>query len=152
MATTNLTRSSVVGRLVMANRISELRGMSEWLTEGVRSLGLPETVVFNFDLCANEAVGNIILYGYSEPAEHQIVLRLLYDAAEIALEVTDDGKPFDPLSYPRRVPPTSLEEARVGGFGIELIRSLMSECHYEQAGGRNVFRMIHRIKPPAGAP
>lgn len=123
--------------------------MSAWLDERVRAFGFSDSVVFKFDLCANEAVSNIILYGYPEPGDHQIMLRLDYGGPALELEVVDDGAPFNPLSYPRRVPAKNLEDAEIGGFGIELIKSVMSECRYERTEGKNVFRMVHRVEEPS---
>ena len=78
------------------------------------------------------------------------MVRLSYEGAMLELEVIDDGAPFNPLLHPRRGPPTSLEEAGIGGFGIDLIKSLMTECRYEHAAGENGFRMIHPVEQPLG--
>jgi serine/threonine-protein kinase RsbW len=131
-------------QFVIPNRISALRQMSAWLEERVRTLGFPDSVVFKFDLCANEAVSNVILYGYPEPGDRQILLRLGCEGRVLELEIVDDGTPFNPLAYPRRVPATRLQDAEIGGFGIELIKGLMSECSYERTAGNNVFKMVYR--------
>ena len=126
--------------------------MSSWLDRVIRQMGLTEELRFSFDLCANEAVTNIISYAYPENGTHKIVLRLSSAVDSVGLEIEDDGIPFNPLAVPPPVRPASLEEARIGGLGVELIRNFMDECSYTRHNGRNVLKLTARLDPipPAG--
>lgn len=128
--------------LDISNCLSEVRRMSLWLDAIARQLGLPEKLLFNIDLCANEAVTNIISYAYPENGMHKISLQLSSTDSSVILEIEDDGIPFNPLEFPPHVRPTSLEEAKIGGLGVHLIQSFMDECSYIRQNGRNILRMI----------
>src|SRR4051794_24174619 len=99
--------------------------MSLWLDKEIRQLGLPEQVLFNFDLCANEAVTNIISYAYPHNGNHKILLQIAIAQDAVSLTIEDDGIAFNPLEEPKHVQPTSLEAARIGGLGVDLIRNFM---------------------------
>lgn len=128
--------------LAIPNQLSALREMSAWLDAKLRHLGMAEELIFNFDLCANEAVTNIVSYAYPECGVHEILLRLSLQDASVTLEIEDDGMPFDPLARPPHVQPESLEQAAIGGLGIDLIRSIMDECHYARQHDRNILKLI----------
>lgn len=115
--------------------------MSLWLDAAFRQLGLPAALLFKFDLCANEAVTNIISYAFPENGRHEISVRMSFIDLVASLEIEDDGIPFNPLDAPQHVQPASLEEAKIGGLGIDLIRRFMDECTYVRHNGRNLLKM-----------
>lgn len=123
--------------------------MSLWLDATSRQLGLPAELLFKFDLSANEAVTNIISYAFPENGIHEISLRLSVTKLAASLEIEDDGIPFNLLEAPGHVQPASLEEAHIGGLGIDLIRDFMDECHYVRHNGRNVLKLTVNV-PQAG--
>src|SRR5205814_118236 len=121
-----------MSRLSIGNQPEDLRQMSAWLWERCTAAGIPEEVVQRLDLCANEAVGNIISYAYAGEGAHRIQLELLSTGNELSLEVRDDGRAFNPLEVPEHEQPASLAEAGIGGLGVHLIRRLMTRCEYER--------------------
>lgn len=133
--------------LAVDNRLTEVGRMSAWLETTFHQLGLPNELLFKFDLSANEALTNVISYAFPDQGEHQIALRIQVTDVIVSLEIEDDGIAFDPLAAPEHVQPTSLEDAKIGGLGIDLIRKFMDECHYARRQGKNVLRLIAAIPP-----
>lgn len=119
--------------------------MSLWLDAEIRQLRFSEDLLFNFDLCANEAVANIISYAYPENGLHKISLQLSSVDSSVSLEIEDDGIPFNPLERSPHLQPASLEEAKIGGLGVDLIRHFMDECSYVRHNGKNVLKMTTHI-------
>jgi anti-sigma regulatory factor (Ser/Thr protein kinase) len=132
-------------RLVIPNDLAALRPMSRWLEECVRAHDAPEQLAFNFDLCANEAVTNIISYAYPDDGRREIRLRCFREDGALCLEIEDDGIPYDPLARPEHAQPDSLDDAGIGGLGVDLIRSFMDECRYARRNGRNVLTLVARL-------
>jgi acyl-CoA thioester hydrolase len=60
--------------------------------------------------------------------------------------VQDFGREFDPLSLPIPDLSASLDERKVGGLGIHLMRSLMDEVKYRRVDGKNLLSMRKRIR------
>lgn len=128
-------------QLVIRNQLSELRPMSSWLSQSIKTMGGSDMEVFNFDLCANEAVTNIISYAYTDQELHKILLDITRLGNMICLSIEDDGSPFNPLDRPVHLIPHNLEEAQIGGLGVDLIRKLMRKCDYSRVNTKNIFRM-----------
>jgi len=115
--------------------------MSLWIDAASRQLGLPAGWISKLDLCANEAVANIISYAFPDEGMHEISMRLSFNGSSASLEIEDDGIPFNPLVAPEHVQPASLEEVLIGGLGIKMIRRYMDKCKYIRRKGKNVLKM-----------
>ena len=95
---------------------------------------LPAPVRRSLQIALDELLTNTIDYG----AVGQATVELEAPGDRVTLRLTDDGRPFDPFA--RAAPDTSLplEERRIGGLGIHLVRGLMDEVSYQRREGRNV--------------
>jgi len=59
--------------------------------------------------------------------------------------VTDDGKPFNLNEIREEIDPdSSLENRKIGGLGIHLIRSLADRIDYHRKEGRNVVEIFKK--------
>ena len=134
-------------RLVIGNDLSELRRMTDWLRTSCETAGVSGDVIFKLDFCANEAVANIINYAYESPGPRTITLELNETEGGARLVISDDGKPFNILEAPEHQLPESIEEARVGGLGIHLIRRLITDSEYRRVGGLNVLSLEAQHNP-----
>ena len=126
-------------RLTISNEMAELRRMSEWLVSKCLACGIQKEMLSRLEVCANEAVTNIIRNAYDDSKGHGITLELDKTATGARLVIRDDGKPFNVLETPEHRQPASLADARIGGLGIPLIRRLMSQCAYRRENGINVL-------------
>jgi anti-sigma regulatory factor (Ser/Thr protein kinase) len=93
-----------------------------------------------------EAFTNILNFGFKDSGEHQILVCIALEDEWITMSFEDDGIPFDPLRVPSPDTASSLEERRVGGFGIHLIKNVVDQLEYTRQEGRNRLVMKKRIK------
>ena len=142
---------AMADRLEIANDLGELARMSGWLLDRAAAAGIEESLLPRLDLCANEAAENIIRHAFQPGAPHSITIELWRTTAGAELRISDDGRPFDPLSLPDPVRPASLAEARIGGLGVHLMRSMASRCAYAREGGCNVLVLEVAVLPGAAA-
>lgn len=77
-------------------------------------------------------------------AEKHIVLHLDRQGADVALDVEDEGGQFDPRQVPQPAPATSLQDARVGGWGIPILRRFSDDLRYRHEDGRNRLTLLFR--------
>jgi serine/threonine-protein kinase RsbW len=59
------------------------------------------------------------------------------DDTMLHAEVSDDGRPFDPMSHQLPTTPLDLESVQIGGMGIKLMRSFAQRMAYERVGAMN---------------
>lgn len=108
--------------------------------------GLPDAVVFNLNLCLDELITNIVSYGYDDDASHVIAVKLTFAGERLVVEVTDDGRPFDPLS--EVAPPdldSDLDQREAGGLGVHFVRTLMDDVRYRRDGAFNRLTLSKRV-------
>ena len=98
----------------------------------------------------DDLLNNIISYAYDDSAAHEIEVRVRLRDGRLSVTVSDDGKPFNPLT--RAAPDTSLplHDRKVGGLGIHLVRQLADEISYQRRTGRNEVTLSLLVDPPAG--
>jgi anti-sigma regulatory factor (Ser/Thr protein kinase) len=131
--------------VTLHNRLSELGRLGKVVAAFVEEHHLPDKVLYAVNVALDEILTNIISYGYDDQADHEIVLRLSFDAAELTAEVEDDGRHFNPLEAPEPDLGKPLEERPIGGLGIHLTRKLMDHLEYRRLGGRNLLVMRKKV-------
>jgi len=118
-------------RLTLQPRLEELSLVPDWLNRCSESLGLTEDLLFKLNLCIEEGFANLVLHGAGvEPAE-PVQLDLHREASLLILRMTDRSRPFDPTSAAPPPADASLEDARIGGQGIHLMKSFSESWTYE---------------------
>ena len=102
-------------------------------------------------LAAEETMSNVANHAYGGKGGRIRVAASL-DASEIAVEVRDDGPEFDPLRpAPARAPAKDVDDAVIGGLGLELVRSMMSGLDWKREDGKvNRLRMVRRRAAAGG--
>ena len=130
-------------RLVLHNDLAELKRLAAWI-EGWGHRGVSTDVSFAVQLCLEEAVANVIMYGGPRDERLEIMVEVERNGAMLVARVVDNGREFDPTRVPPPSTPTSLAEAKIGDLGIHLMRSFASGMHYERRDGCN--RLTLRFK------
>ena len=101
-------------------------------------------ILFRVDLVMDELVVNIMDYGYDD-ADHEIDITFTSEPDSVSIEITDEGRSFDPLNDAPEPDLTSpIEERRVGGLGVYLARTMMDELVYRREGDRNYLTLVKR--------
>jgi serine/threonine-protein kinase RsbW len=136
-------------RLVLRNDVAELQRLAGWL-ERLAQQGMSSDVSFAVQLCLEEAVANIIMYGAARGDRLEIAVELERNGGTLVARIEDNGRQFDPTRAPPPAVAASLEQAKVGDLGIHLMRSFASGMDYERRDGRN--RLTLRFAESASSP
>lgn len=127
-------------RIEVPNRREAIAPAMEAAEAWLEERQTPSKVAYFVALAIEEIVTNCIHYGYDDEAEHTIVITLDVQDGTLAVGIVDDGRPFDPLAAPEPDLTIQVQDRRVGGLGIHLLRNLADRIHYERVDGTN--RMI----------
>ena len=133
--------------LILKNEIAEIEKIQLFLEELSSEWGFSGKHVFELNLLLEEYVVNIIHYGYSDNAVHEIKIFFKEGDHSISILIEDDGNVFDlteePTSEDINKP---VEERKIGGLGIHFIKSLVDDVSYQRANGLNKLTLIKHIK------
>src|SRR5205085_416106 len=130
--------SSVSCELRIANDISEIERVAEWVDDFGAKNRLANEVIIAFNVSLDEIINNIISYGYEDSGPHDIVLRLELQEGSIEAVIEDDGRPFNPLLVP--TPDLTVQPRPIGGVGLHFVRNLMDHLEYARGEGINQLR------------
>lgn len=124
------------------NRISEMASVVDLVNKFCASHKLSTHLEVALNVSIDEALNNIISYGYGDGQEHSILVRLAMESDNVTATIEDDGKPFNPTAAP---PPDLKSHDRMRGFGIHYIRTLMDDVRYARQEGLNRLEMRKRL-------
>lgn len=133
-------------KVILENRLDELQRFITTLTEFARVGGLPEEVSFSVQLAIDELFTNIVSYGYDDEDSHQIEIKMSVQARELRIDLIDDAKQFDPLHEAAQPDlDASLEDRRIGGVGIHLVKTMMDEVSYKYEDSKNQLTLVKKF-------
>ena len=98
-----------------------------------------------FCLALDELITNILTYGLVGRDDGVITLTVEYRDGALHAELADNGPPFDPSASEVDAPSGSVEDRKVGGLGIALIKAVMDRLDYRRESGFNRLKMEMKI-------
>src|SRR5574341_217982 len=127
-----------------ANR-REITRVNAAFAEFADAHALPASVRRSVQVVLDELLSNTLTYGFAGREGGEVTVEAVLRADRVCLTLIDDGRPVDPFG--RAAPDTALpvEERRVGGLGIHLVRHMMDEVSYQRRADRNVVVLAKRL-------
>jgi serine/threonine-protein kinase RsbW len=125
----------------LKSNLSELDKLCRKLETFGQKTGLSKKFVFELNLVLDELFTNIISYGFDDDCEHIIKVTMTPEKGGLCLCIEDDGKPFNPAEFEIPDVSCSIEECKIGGLGIHIIRKLMDDICYERCEDKNVLKL-----------
>ena len=116
-------------------RLEALPAALEFVGAALRKAGVAQERIARCDLMLEELFRNSVLHGYGGDDNASIWIGV----EEECLWYEDEARPFDPLTadLPDGGAIRPVEEQRIGGVGLMLIRQLPQQVEYIRCGGRN---------------
>jgi serine/threonine-protein kinase RsbW len=133
--------------LRIANDIAELTRVAEAIDEFCAAQAIPAANAFKLNIALEELLTNTISYGYGDEQRHEIAIDIAREGDTIVLEVSDDARAYDPLNAPPPDLDSAIEDRRVGGLGVHLVKTLMDDVRYAYRDGRNHITLRKKIAP-----
>ena len=121
--------------------LSELKTLNQHLTHFGQVYGLSETFISEINICLDELFTNIVLYGFKDDLEHIIRFRLNLNGNTLILNIEDNGIPFNPLIKKDSELPADINNAKIGGLGIHIVKKLVDDVWYERKRGKNILKL-----------
>jgi serine/threonine-protein kinase RsbW len=112
--------------------------------------GLPAPVRRSVNVALDELLTNTLAYGFAGREGGELTVEVERRPDRVSVTLTDDGRPFDPFGIAAPDTARPVEERRIGGLGIHLVRRMMDEVSYHRRADRNVVVLAKRL--PASHP
>ena len=138
----------VAGKLdmVLENDLQEVARVLDRLELFFADEGIMLQQGLRFCLALDELITNILSYGLAGRVDGVITLTVEHKNGALRAELADNGPHFDPLASEIDVPSASIEDRKLGGLGLTLVKAVMDRLDYRYAGGFNRLDMEMKIQ------
>lgn len=124
--------------------VSNLDAVTAFVDEELEKLDCPMKAQMQIDVAIDELFSNIAYYAYS-PGTGEATIQFDYSDGFVILTFIDSGIPFDPTKKIDPDTTLSLEERKIGGLGIYLVKKSMDSVEYRFENGQNVLTIKKKI-------
>ena len=119
--------------LELPNDLRAIERAVTYLVDRGREIGFDyDRLRLNFRVGVTEALANAMLYGNCRDPRKRVRIEAHLTPTEITVQVTDEGRGFDPAKV--LDPTLPVNRTRTGGRGIYLIRKLMDRVEFNERG------------------
>jgi serine/threonine-protein kinase RsbW len=130
----------------LKSSLAELDNLCQNLEAFGQKIGLSKKFIFEINLALDELFTNIITYGFDDEDEHCIKVTITPENEELCMCIEDDGVPFNPIEFETPDVSCSVEDCKIGGLGIHIMKKLMDDICYQRCGGKNILTLKKKIK------
>jgi len=132
--------------LTIPNSLSENARVKEHFDAFSHHYGIPDKTRLKMHVVIDELLTNIISYAYLDDEKHDIGIKVELSADRLKMSLVDDGIPFNPLGIETPDTELALEERKIGGLGIHLVRKMMDRVSYRRSIDKNVITVVEFLK------
>ena len=134
--------------LIVPAHVDQLHRIAQMAAHAAAEVGFDSVQSGRIELAVDEACSNIIEHAYGGKAGSIGVEIVPERNRQITIVLTDTGKSFDPDSVPDYVPCKSIDELKIGGLGLHLMRQTMDDVCFEfnVPGEQGKFNRLTMVK------
>ena len=104
-------------------------------------------------LCVEEVFMNITHYAYNPetgPAQISVDMVGGSEPTRIVISFADEGRPYDPLKTQEPDIDADLDDRKIGGLGVYLVKTTMDNVEYEHKDGKNILTIEKDLDQKVG--
>jgi sigma-B regulation protein RsbU (phosphoserine phosphatase) len=131
----------VTGSITLPATLDQLGVVERMINEELEKRLCPVGVMRKIEVALEELFVNVCRYAYAdqrEPGEVQVSYAYSTNPSAITIELRDQGTPFDPVKREDPTKPSSIQETKIGGLGIYMVKKTMDDLIYMYDHGSNV--------------
>lgn len=125
-------------------QIGELDAIQETIRSISAEGNWPPDLTYQIELILEELCINVINHGEVDGTQ-PIKVVIVSGTDEVTIEISDNGKAFDPtkdVKTPSKI--TSIEDSGIGGWGVHLAHTFSDEMRYKRVDGMNCLTLVKR--------
>lgn len=139
------SESMAVFHMIIKNDLPEIANVNAKFEKFTHTHNLPAVMRQKMSLAFDDLLNNVISYAFRDDEEHEIEIRGELTRNRLTVTISDDGVPFNPLGIQAPDTSLSLEDRKVGGMGIHLVRSMVDDISYRRGVNRNVLSLVMHV-------
>lgn len=137
-------RAAGTMELVIGNDIAQIARVSEAMDRLAAEHRIAPKPLVQLQVALDEMVSNVIKYAWPQGGTHTLQVRIEVALGQVRIDISDDGRPFDPRDAPAPQTPPPGQRPRPGGLGVHMVRQFMDRFEYARVDKVNRLTMIKR--------
>ena len=136
--------------LQVSSAPENLLTIREFISDIAINAGFDLESAEQIQLAVDEACTNVIKHAHRYDIQKTVEINVKLDSQKMEINITDSGKGFDVARVAKPDLEKYIHEAKKGGLGIHLMRSLMDEVHFNfNPGKKNQVSLVKFFKKSA---
>lgn len=117
-----------------------------FVDDELESFDCPMKIQLPIDVAVEELYTNIASYSYApDTGPATVRVEVKDEPLMIIITFVDKGVPYDPLAKEDPDLDVDVEDRRIGGFGIFMVKNSMDDIHYEYKDGQNILTIEKKL-------
>ena len=122
--------------------VENLQQVIDFATEKLEERDCPMKTAMQMELVIEELFVNIASYAYHpDVGPATFCIEFVDNPAAVLMTFIDSGKPYNPLEKADPDTTLDIDQRKVGGLGIFLVKKNVDEIDYKHEGGKNILTM-----------
>jgi serine/threonine-protein kinase RsbW len=96
-----MTEARTAPTMTIDSRLEEIPRLARWVNELLRNSPFKESLVFDMQVCLEEAIANIVLHAFKGEAGHPIQITVAVGANDVQLDIEDSDRHLIPAKWRR---------------------------------------------------
>jgi len=126
------------------NNFPALQELMNKLALYLKNISIPISSSRKVRLVIEELISNIIKYGYEPNSENIIEILIHQNKKSLRIEITDNARPFDPTAVRGKKVIEKIENLKIGGLGLIIVKESCSRMKYKRQNGINYLSITRR--------
>ncbi len=132
--------SDVIKELTVEAIMDNMDEVLGFVDGELESFNYPPRIQLPIDVAVEELYTNIASYSYiPETGPATVRVEVKEEPLTVIITFVDNGVPYDPLAKEDPDLDVEVEDRRVGGFGIFMVKNSMDSIRYEYKDGQNIL-------------
>lgn len=126
--------------------IELVENMIDPIISSLREIGVEHKKIYQVNLALEEILVNIAKYAYpDDKGIIDISYEIGDDNKQLKVVIKDKGIEFNPLEKEDPDLEASVENRKIGGLGIYIVKNIMDDIKYHRSNNENVLKIIKKL-------
>ena len=133
---------------VFEAKLENVEAVTEYVGKYLAEAGCSMKAEMQINVAIDELFSNICRYAYKEDQEAKARVGVTFDPTgeNVTISFEDRGVPYNPLEKDDPDVDASIDDRKVGGLGIFIVRQTMDDVVYSFDNGHNILKITKNIK------
>ena len=128
--------------------LKSLEQFRKFVADKAEESGLDAGLLPKIELVVEEILANQVMHAYKGSEGKAEVACFQRPDGCFCLQLADWGPAFDPLKQPTPNTSTALEDRKIGGLGIHLVKNMADHLEYRREDGKNILTACFKKPRP----